>query len=671
MARILIVHHKWDADFADPLSAHLRRCGHSPVAHVAGERLLPRSEDDSTALVLVWSGALAVDETALQQAAMLSMRQRSLLVRVDDTEPPPDIIDSAAVVAVSSYHGLETHEAVVRALALSGKGHSSRSRPRLHSWLPSFAAWRLGLTSGRLGLPQPVLTRGHALGAALAVGALIIMAGGLGMALRDDPEGPGLAVAETTGSDGLRPRLIAPHEAQLLTRTLAGSEDPIELRAALLALGGVPEAHALQARLATLEDAAWREAAATPDAGARLLAIEAFRATFPGSRRLARIVDRAVREARDHIVSAQQALSALGLEPGPANGVMTPQTEAAVRAFQAGKGLTPTGVIDPRLLSALEAAMPAPLQSGTARLQGVGSESGQPTSASARSSAPPSYGAARLSAGASAEGAPTALGRPSPPAALSLIQDCPQCPMLVVLPQGRGQVGDPGSAGDPTERPARTVTLDYGLAMGRFEVTIGEWNACVSDGGCHRGRRITDANHDQAPVVDVSFDDAKLYLAWLQRRTGHGYRLPSEAEWEYAARAGAITALASDISSNLCAFGNVADGASGFPDRDETCRDGFPAERAPAGQFRPNAFGLYDMIGNVWEWTEDCWHGSYRGAPVSPAPWLRACETQERVLRGGSYMTGPRQNRLSRRLPVQGDLRLEDAGFRVVRPVAD
>ncbi len=628
MARIVIVHHRWDSDIADLLAGHLHRCGHKPVLLLTGGPQRLARLDKNARMVVIWSGSLALEVVGLQQATLWAAFRRTVLVRIDDTEPPTSIGDAQQIVLAPASAAAEMHEAVVGALKLHGHSPTIRWRPRL----PAI-------------LRKPV----HAALATGAAAVLLVTTAGLGVSFwgSQHPAAPEATLTETSD---LKPRFAPAQEARPHVAALLESDDPIALRAALLVLGTAPEAEPLRARLLLLEDQAWREVLETHDAADRLFAIEAFRSLFPGSPRLTGAVETAVREARDQIVLTQRGLVALGFEPGPANGVMTPHTRAAVQAFQTSRGLAATGAIDAPLQHALRAALPAGWDARPARPSPFDADQG-------RSDAAESGGAASRP--------------PSPSAALSLLQDCPRCPSLVVLPQGRGQIGDTGSDGNPSERPARIVVVDYGLAIGQYEVTVGEWAACVEDNGCPPPGPPSPAASPRAPVVGVSFEDARLYVAWLQRRTGHGYRLPSEAEWEYAARAGAITALASDPAQGLCTMGNVADASSAFPERDETCRDGFPASRAPAGQFRPNAFGLYDIVGNVWEWTQDCWHASYRGAPLTPAPWLRGCDTRDRVLRGGSFMTGPRHNRLSTRLPVQSDLRLGDVGFRVVRPVGD
>ena len=196
-------------------------------------------------------------------------------------------------------------------------------------------------------------------------------------------------------------------------------------------------------------------------------------------------------------------------------------------------------------------------------------------------------------------------------------RDCPTCPALMVL---------------PTEA----------LAMGVFEVTFAEWDACAADGGCaHRPDDMGWGRGDR-PVVDVSWRDVQEYLAWLSRRTGETYRLPSGAQWEVAARAGAPTAYAwgDDIGSGQA----NCDGCGSEWDK---------ARTAPVGSFAPNAFGLHDMHGNVWEWTGDCWEGD--------------CE--RRVLRGGSWFVGPEFLKAGEQDWSDADDREVDLGFRVARPL--
>jgi formylglycine-generating enzyme required for sulfatase activity len=147
------------------------------------------------------------------------------------------------------------------------------------------------------------------------------------------------------------------------------------------------------------------------------------------------------------------------------------------------------------------------------------------------------------------------------------------------------------------------------------------------------------------PVVCVSWDGAQAYVGWLSAKTGHVYRLPTEAEWEYAARAGTTTArYGSDRPAELCRYINHADldFSEQHPrdsDVNRECRDGY-AFTSPVGSFTPNQFGLYDILGNVWQWTEDCWNDNYKGAPSDGSPW-QSGDCGRRVVRGGAYSNIP------------------------------
>jgi formylglycine-generating enzyme required for sulfatase activity len=180
---------------------------------------------------------------------------------------------------------------------------------------------------------------------------------------------------------------------------------------------------------------------------------------------------------------------------------------------------------------------------------------------------------------------------------------------------------------------------------------------------------------DRDPVVNVSATDATAYAAWLSRKTGKAYRLPSEAEWEYAARAGATTARfwGDDRDRTAaCGYANVADETlrENFfaqPDRDRffACDDSYAAT-SPVGKFHRNGFGLYDMLGNVWQWTADCYSNGYSGAPSDGSAWTTG-DCDRRVLRGGSWAAIPRFLRAGTRSRIGTDKRGNDAGFRLAR----
>ena len=170
---------------------------------------------------------------------------------------------------------------------------------------------------------------------------------------------------------------------------------------------------------------------------------------------------------------------------------------------------------------------------------------------------------------------------------------------------------------DSDERPQHTVTVAKPFALAKFEVTFADWDACVTGGGCN-GYKPNDQHWERGerPVINASWDDAQAYVAWLSAVTAKTYRVLSEAEYEYAARAGTTTAYPWGDEIKLA--GRVMANCNGC---------GGPwanLKTAPVGAFPPNKFGLYDMVGNVYEWTEDCGHGNYFDAPSDGSPWLEA-----------------------------------------------
>ena len=246
-------------------------------------------------------------------------------------------------------------------------------------------------------------------------------------------------------------------------------------------------------------------------------------------------------------------------------------------------------------------------------------------------------------------------------------RDCDTCPPMVSVPAGSFLMGAPESEpwSRDDERPQRTVSIPS-FAMGAYEVTFAEWDRCVAEGGCG-GYSPDDEGWGRGdrPVIIVSWDDAQLYVAWLSRKTGETYRLPTEAEWEYAARASTTSPFntGGTISSQQANF----DGRSGYPDG---YNEGglFRWQTVPVGSFASNAFGLHDVHGNVWEWVQDCF-GSYGNAPSDG----RAAEgggCSDRVLRGGSWFSEPWFLRSANRDGVGSGYRDDGVGFRVVRTLA-
>ena len=244
------------------------------------------------------------------------------------------------------------------------------------------------------------------------------------------------------------------------------------------------------------------------------------------------------------------------------------------------------------------------------------------------------------------------------------IQDCPYCPEMVVVPAGSFMMGSPPDETDKDvrESPHHQVMIPKPLAVGKYEVTFAEWDACVSDGGCG-GHRPHDESwgRGRRPAINVSWKDAQEYVRWLSQKTNRQYRLLSEAEWEYAARAKTETPFhfgkeISPFQANYDGNYTYGKGAEGM----------FHEKTVVVGSFQANPFGLYDVHGNVWEWVDDCWHKSYAGAPSDGSAWTGG-DCSHRVLRGGSWNDTPKDLRSAYRdRSTTGD-RDFIIGFRVAR----
>jgi formylglycine-generating enzyme len=269
----------------------------------------------------------------------------------------------------------------------------------------------------------------------------------------------------------------------------------------------------------------------------------------------------------------------------------------------------------------------------------------------------------------------------------SVVRDCPTCPTLTVLPVGRFYQGS-GAGASSFEKPMHGVVIRYPLAIATSAITVGEFGEfAAATGRDMQGCDTYDgewklrpgsswknpgfAQTGTHPVACVSWSDAQAYVNWLSMKTGKKYRLPSASEWEFAARAGRETAVpwAAD-GSGACADANVADGNAGkqypgwavFP-----CSDGY-VFTAPVGTFKANAFGLNDMLGNVFQWTEDCWHADYTGAPTDGSARVNA-DCSEHELRGGSWFSSPALVRANYRNHFPADYRTSSVGIRVARVI--
>lgn len=295
--------------------------------------------------------------------------------------------------------------------------------------------------------------------------------------------------------------------------------------------------------------------------------------------------------------------------------------------------------------------------------------------------------------------APAPAPAPAAKAPGTVFRDCADCSEMVVVPAGKFAMGSPPSEEGryDAEGPVHQVSIDKPFALGRYAVTFGEFRTFVratgykteaernaGNQGCHAwddSDRTFDwrpglswdnpgfDQKDRQPAVCVSWNDAQAYLKWFAQRAGTSYRLPSEAQWEYAARAGTTAArLWGNDPNQACRYANVADqsefGTYKWTFRHE-CNDGY-FFTAPVGSYFPNAFGLYDMLGNVWQWTEDCWNASYAGAPPDGSAWTGG-DCARRVARGGSWFNEPRFVRSAYRFWIEASDRGYFVGFRLAR----
>jgi len=277
-------------------------------------------------------------------------------------------------------------------------------------------------------------------------------------------------------------------------------------------------------------------------------------------------------------------------------------------------------------------------------------------------------------------------------------RDCEDCPEMVAVPAGSYMMGSPPEEASryENEGPQHRVTISEPFAAGRYEVTVGEWSRFVDETGYSVGnscwtleeverknwrnrkeRSWQSPGFDQTeshPVACVNWDDARAYTEWLSGKTGKRYRLLSESEWEYAARAGTTTARYwGESASAQCRHANAGDAAvnrvfDGWTGAE--CDDGF-VHTAPVGSFEPNGFGLHDMLGNVWEWVEDCWNDSYEGAPTDGSAWTtKDCDPHVRVVRGDAWFNKPKSLRAAIRISNSAGFRTSFNGFRIARTLS-
>lgn len=233
-------------------------------------------------------------------------------------------------------------------------------------------------------------------------------------------------------------------------------------------------------------------------------------------------------------------------------------------------------------------------------------------------------------------------------------RDCPVCPEMVRLPGGSFRMGSPPGERQAAEQPVHEVTVKP-FSISRYEIRFDEWDACVADQGCNDADVYDhEWGRGAMPAINVDWSDAQDYARWLSRKSGKRYRLPTEAEWEYAARAGSTARYAWGPEMEP---GHAVCFSECGPEADQP---------AKVGTTLPNAFGLHDLHGNLWEWVQDCWHGDYTGAPADGSardePGCRS-----RVIRGGSWNCLPLDVRSAVRTGMEPSIRYNTVGMRMVR----
>ena len=296
----------------------------------------------------------------------------------------------------------------------------------------------------------------------------------------------------------------------------------------------------------------------------------------------------------------------------------------------------------PRPVATAPSAAPTPAPAPTPQR----TPAPQPPPAAAPTPAPAPAPAVTATAPSASTSAPSASGAK----AGDVFRDCQGCVEMLVLPAGTFDMGSTTEY----ENPPHRVTIAKPFAIGKNEVTFDQWDACVADGGCKHRPDDREWGRGDRPVINVSWLDAKAFVAWLSQKTGQTYRLPSEAEWEYAARGGTNSPYwwGRDVGS-----------------RQANCREcntGSSQQTSTIGSYKANPFGLNDTAGNAAEWVEDCWNDNYRGAPQNGSPWLTG-QCRLRVLRGGAFDSAAKYLRSTARFRYDSDVRYSANGFRVVR----
>jgi formylglycine-generating enzyme required for sulfatase activity len=239
---------------------------------------------------------------------------------------------------------------------------------------------------------------------------------------------------------------------------------------------------------------------------------------------------------------------------------------------------------------------------------------------------------------------------------------------MVVLPAGSFAMGSPDNekGRNKDEGPQRKVAFAQPFAVGKYEITFAQWDACSAENGCTQKPGDQGWGRGRKPVINVNWDDARQFAAWLSKKTGQRYRLPTEAEWEYAARG---SSKASEPNAPF-SFGATINYRQANYDANFVYNGGkqgiYRQKTVDVGSMPRNAFGLHEMHGNVWEWVEDCYRNTYAGAPTDGSAVV-ASNCSLRILRGGAWNYYPQLLRSAYRYATAGSVRMDNAGFRVAR----
>ena len=420
---------------------------------------------------------------------------------------------------------------------------------------------------------------------------------------------------------------------------------------------------------------------------------------MPAASMSAESIETALGLTREDRRAIQSSLAARGFDPGPADGLFGARTRAAIGRWQAGRGAEPTGYLDAEAARSLlvpaaqrqreaeEAVEPA-ISEQDRQAEAEAERERQRQQREAEAEAQRERQRQQREAEAEAERERVRQQREAEEEAErerqrqqreadaeaerqrrerqpgARLRDCETCPQLVVVPAGSFTMGSPDSEWGrfANEGPQRQVTITEPFAVGVYEVTFKEWDACVNGGGCNGYEPNGEGwGRGDRPVINVSWDDARAYADWLSQRTGQRYRLLSESEWEYVARAGTLEPFHTGItiSADQANYDSSYTYGSGKKGR-------YRGRTVQVGTFSPNAFGLHEVHGNVWEWTQDCWNGDYTDAPTNGVA-RETGECGQRVLRGGSWGDVPWLLRSADRGKEEPGIRGPKIGFRIAR----